>query len=111
MGRILVLTRNSDFHRLYSKGKATTHPILVTYVHQNREGYVRFGITTSGKIGNAVERNRCRRIIREAFSQLSSDIKEGIDLVFVARTKTKKVGTAEILYVMQTQLKAAGVMK
>lgn len=111
VSKIEVLTKNSDFHYIYSRGTAFTHPILVTYVKSNREGYVRYGITTSSKIGGAVERNRCRRIIKEAFATLSQSVAEGTDIVFVARSRTKTVKTKQVAKVMKAHLKSAGVLK
>lgn len=58
---------------------------------KNRAGVCRVGITTGKKIGNAVERNRSRRIIRAAFQSImkSGLINGNWDIVLVARTRTK----------------------
>ncbi len=107
-----VLKQNSDFRRAYGRGKSYSDPALVTYVlKNNRAGICRMGITTSKKIGNAVERNRCRRIIRAAFRELSPQIKAGCDIVFVARTKTKFIKSTEVKYYMLQHLTKAGVIK
>ena len=57
------------------------------------------------KVGNAVLRNRSRRIIREAFRILAPKVKKGTDLIFVARTKTAYVKSTELLLEMEKQLK------
>ncbi len=111
MARIVTLKRNSDFQRLYANGAATAFPLLVVYTGKNIDGCVRFGITVSTKIGNAVERNHCRRVIKSAFLELAPEIKEGTDLVFVARAKTKAAGTTEVAKVMRAALQKAGVLK
>ena len=74
MSDFVTLKSNSDFRRLYNRGKAITDPALVVYYSKNRAGICRIGITTSKKIGNAVERNRSRRVIREAFRQVCPDL-------------------------------------
>lgn len=66
MGEISVLNQNRDFRRIYAKGRAFVDSAMVTYVLKNKKGCVRCGITASKKIGCAVERNRARRVIREA---------------------------------------------
>ena len=66
MEKINSLTRNSDFRRAYTKGKSVVTPLVVVYLTRNRVKARRVGITTSKKIGNAVQRNRARRIIRAA---------------------------------------------
>ncbi len=107
-----VLKQNSDFRRAYGRGKSYSAPALVTYVlKNNRAGICRMGITTSKKIGNAVERNRCRRIIRAAFRELSPEIKGGYDFVFVARTRTKNLKSTDIKKDMLQHLTKAGVIK
>lgn len=111
MNGIITLKRNNDFRRLYSKGRSYASPVLVTYVMKNRRGEVRIGITTSKKIGKAVMRNRSRRIIREAYRQVSGDIRPGFDLVFVARGKTPFVKSTDVLCAMKKELKEAGVLR
>ncbi len=108
---IVTIKENRDFRRIYAKGKSYTSGILVTYVMRNRTHDVRIGITTGKKIGTAVQRNRSRRIIREAFRELAGDVKTGYDLVFVARSKTPFVKSYDILRSMKKELKEAGVLK
>lgn len=56
-----------------------------------RAAGVRLGITTSKKIGGAVQRVRARRVIREAYYAMNLDPAKHVDLVFVARTATTRV--------------------
>ena len=67
-------------------------------------------ITTSKKIGCAVERNRAKRVIRSAFSQLEDRLNGNYDIVFIARTKTSKVKMQQVLEQMEKQFKALGVI-
>lgn len=90
------ICKNNEFRRIYSKGKYYVSPVVVTYVLKNRTGTVRIGITTSKKIGNAVKRNRSRRIIREAVRQLSPGFISGYDYVFVARGKTPFMKSTDV---------------
>lgn len=71
---------------------------------------MRYGITTSKKIGCAVERNRAKRVIRSAFSQLEDRLNGNYDIVFIARTKTSKVKMQQVLEQMKKQFKALGVI-
>ncbi len=105
------MNRNTDFRRLYMRGKSFTHPALVTYVMRNRAGICRLGITTSKKTGNAVSRNRSRRVIRAAFYALSGEISGQWDIVCVARSRTKWVKSTELEKIMRKQLMAAGVIR
>lgn len=105
-----MLNTNSDFRRAYGRGKAYTNPALVTYVMKNRAGICRIGITSSKKIGIAVERNRARRVIRAAMYAMPP-LHGGYDIVFVARRKTVFTKSTEIAEVMKAQLISAGVIK
>ncbi len=111
MSEIITLKDNRDFRRLYNRGRSFASPLLVTYIMKNRLGEVRIGITTGKKIGKAVMRNRSRRIIREAFREISGKVTPGYDLVFVARSKTPFVKSYDILRTMKKELKDAGVLK
>ena len=104
MPKIVTLNRNGYFRRAYTRGKAYTDPALVTYVIKNGAGICRVGITTGKKIGNAVVRNRCRRIIRAAFYGLQGEIKSGYDIVFVARHKTASCKSTDIYNIMRRHL-------
>lgn len=110
MTKFAVINTNKDFRTLYYRGKSQVHPVLVTYVRKNRLGYPRAGITTGKKIGGAVQRNRCRRVIREAYRLLLPQIAGGWDLVFVARARTLKCKSTAVRAVMEEQLRAAGVL-
>lgn len=111
MAEIVSLKQNTDFHRAYARGKVKNDPALVSYVLKNRAGICRVGITTSKKIGCAVERNRCRRIIRAAYASLAAQCVGSWDIVFVARFKTKKLKSTDIAAVMKRQLSELGVIR
>ena len=105
-----TLKRNGDFRRAYGRGKSLSAPGLVTYAVHNRLGTCRYGITASKKVGGAVERNRCRRVIREAFRTLDEPLRGGWDLVFVARARTKDTKSTKIQDIMREQLRGLGVI-
>ena len=104
------LNLNKDFRRLYGRGKNFVHPLLVTYIMQNRRGVVRYGITTGKKVGGAVERNRARRVIeaaaREAFKGMDCG---GVDIVFVARSRTVTAKSYVVASVMKKHLSEGGI--
>lgn len=105
------ICENRDFRRAYARGKSFVTPVVVVYVLKNRCHCLRIGITTSKKIGNAVQRNRSRRVIREAARSLAPKIKDGYDLVLVARTKTPFVKSTEVTKALEQQLEKAGIFK
>lgn len=110
MKQTITLKQNFEFRRAYGKGISFQSPALVLYVLKNRAGICRIGITTSKKIGNAVERNRCRRVIRAAYRKLEPKIIGNYDFVFVARGKTKYVKSTELEKTMNDFFIEAGVI-
>lgn len=109
MQNMITLNRNKDFNRLYSRGRSYVEQCVVVYVLKNRLKQVRIGITTSKKIGNAVKRNRARRLIRESCRKLLPNVRPGVDLVFVARKKTTLVKCDEVLKAILKALKEANI--
>ena len=106
-----TITDNCDFRRAYARGKVFTNPALVTYVRKNRAGICRVGITASKKIGNAVQRNRARRVIRAAYLSLPEALSGNYDIVFVARTRTVRAKSTDLIPVIRQHLSAAGVIE
>lgn len=104
MNKRTTLKLNKEFKRLYFRGKSAVHPLLVTYAIKNRLGRNRIGITVTKKIGKAVCRNRCKRIIRAAFQQLEPSLEPGWDFVFVARMKTPQAKSTDLVPVMKKQI-------
>ena len=110
----VVLNQNTDFRRLYKRGVSYTNPALVIYVMKNRAGICRIGVTSSKKIGNAVQRNTSRRKVRAAFAAVykeHADEMQGFDLVFVCRTRTRLKKSTALEVIMTGQLKEAGIIK
>lgn len=97
MNKKEIIKKNREFRRLYSKGKYIASQNVVTYAIKNKLNRTRVGITTSKKTGNAVKRNRSRRIIRAAYASLKPFVKKGFDIVFVSRQKTGEIKMQEVL--------------
>lgn len=93
------------------QGEKLCLPLVVVYALKNRTKNVRVGITTSKKVGNAVQRNRSRRVIREAFRALAPRVRPGFDLVLVARGKTPYVKSTDVRRQLERQLQAAGLLR
>lgn len=111
MEKLVPICRNNDFRRIYARGKSYVSPLVVVYALKNRTKNVRVGITTSKKVGNAVQRNRSRRVIREAFRALAPRVRPGFDLVLVARGKTPYVKSTDVRRQLERQLQAAGLLQ
>jgi len=85
MERQIRLRRTEDVQRVYDEGRSWTHPLLVLIVRPRDGGLTRIGVTASRRVGNAVERNRAKRLLREAARHLYPEFGSGLDVMLVAR--------------------------
>ena len=84
--RIVSLKENHLFAKSYRKGRCFSGKYIAVYVLKNYDkNLTKLGITVSKSRGNAVKRNRTKRIIREAYRVFHPFIKEGYIIVIVAR--------------------------
>ena len=104
------LTANGDFRALYHRGRSAVHAGVVVYVRPNRKKGLRLGITTGKKLGNAVQRNRCRRIIREGFRLLVPHIVGQWDIVCVARHRALTMKSPQMQAALAKLLREVGVI-
>ena len=98
------LKLNHLFRRLYQKGKSAANKYLVVYCRRNGSSENRIGYTVSAKLGHAVVRNRMRRRLREICRLNQQQLKQGYDVVIVARSAAVEASfallTDNFLYLM-----------
>ncbi len=109
--KIVKLKENRDFRRVYGKGKSYVCPYFVIYVCPSRKDNVRLGITAGKKIGNAVKRNRAKRVITAAFSAVYPYLSAGNDFVIVARTRILNAKSTTIASLLLKMLNKSGALK
>jgi ribonuclease P protein component len=98
------LTRSADFDRVYRRGRSAATRSFVLYAFPSATGddeerpdsepAVRLGVSVGRKVGGAIERNRVKRVLREAFWALDEQLPEDHDFVIVARAGAAEVADA-----------------
>ncbi len=87
MKKDATIKENRTFRRIYNKGRSAVTPFLVLYCRPNGGKRNRLGVTVSTKLGCAVVRNRARRRLREVYRLAQPDMKQGYDVILVARSR------------------------
>ena len=99
------LSRSAEFERVYRHGRSTANRHLVLYTFPNPAARrPRLGLSVSRKVGGAVQRNRVKRLLREAFSHEEISLKPGQDVVVVARPPAGELAEREGLSGVESAL-------
>ena len=86
MKRCFRLTGSTDFKRVRRSGKSYAHPLVVLYALKSEKSGLRVGVSAGLAVGNAVKRNRAKRLLRAAMNELLPQTALGSDLLLIARS-------------------------
>lgn len=90
------LRRSADLKRVRQHGESRRHPLAILIAYPNDLEISRFAFIASRRVGNAVERNRGRRLLREVVRLHLSEITSGYDFVFITRQATPNASYEDV---------------
>jgi ribonuclease P protein component len=108
------LSRSAEFDRVYREGRSHANRYLVVYSfpREGDEADPRLGVSVGRKVGGAVERNRVKRLLRDAFWACADELPDGHDFVVVARPEAGELaqrdGEAGVEAALRELLEKAG---
>lgn len=91
------IRKRAEYLRVQTSGRKLTSPKLLTFFLRSEHPHPRLGVTVSKKVGNAVRRNRVKRLLREAYRLQKRQLPAGADVVFVARAEAAEATFAQVV--------------
>ena len=110
MNKRFRLKKSSDFQRVRRFGKAIAHPFVVLLYLPNDLEQIRVGVAAGKRIGNAVQRNRAKRVLRAAIQPHLPRLMAGNDLVLIARESILETNARDISQILYKQLVKASLI-
>lgn len=111
VNRHFRLTRSSDYKRVRQMGRSHAHPLLVLITHFTGQETSQFAVSASRSVGGAVQRNRAKRLVREALRQWLPSVAPGWQVILLCRRGAGQARFEDIQQVVQRLLVRAQLLK
>lgn len=108
--KINRIKSKKGFQLVYTSGRSVVDSLSVIYVLASPAEEVKIGLAVGKKLGNAVLRNRVKRMMREAFRKRINEIKSNTNIIWVARKKLIAADYKTYDRVLMRLVKRAGLM-
>jgi len=95
--------------RVRRAGESYAHPLLVLIIKAGKDPISRFAVMAGRSIGNAVQRNRAKRLLRAALREVIAEIQPGFQGILIARKPILDVTSRETSQALSSLLQEAGI--
>lgn len=106
-----VLSGKRNFDVVYKKGKSIGHKYVVVFYKKNDLSYNRIAFLASKKVGNAVMRNRARRLMKESVRLMDDFDFTGYDIIFIARNTINNRKCADVKKSIEAAIRKTAINK
>lgn len=111
MNKKFRLRSTLDIKRVRKTGRSIAHPLLVIVYSPNNLTHPRIGVSTSRRVGGAVQRNRAKRVIREGIRPFVSNLKDNLDIVILSRKPILNCKSQEVEAAIKQTLLRGNLLK
>jgi ribonuclease P protein component len=105
-----VLRNQADFDAVYNKGKSIGDKYVVVFYLKNQLDHNRTGFLATKKVGNSVERNRARRLMKESYRHFRDTIPTGYDIIIIARNTISGRSFREVDQSIRNAFRRTGII-
>ena len=111
MKRGLRLSQSADVKGVRRKGRAHAHPFVVLFEAANGLDKSRIAVSAGKGVGNAVQRNRAKRVLKAAISPLAEQLEPGYDILLQARVGIRPAKSADVQTALKELLRKARLLR
>ena len=106
-----IIRNKFEFNRVYSKGRSYVNHMMIIHVINSDNIKGKVGFAVGKKIGNAVVRNRLKRLMREAYRISQHDINQNVSMILIARKPLVDVKSDAVQKAFISLCKKAKILK
>ncbi|MFH1446576.1 MAG: ribonuclease P protein component [Chloroflexota bacterium] len=111
MKRSFRLKSSEEIKHIRQAGISYSTPLVVLITLPNQSSQTRIAVVASRSVGGAVQRNRCKRLIREAAAPFIEQIQTGNDIIIIARSRLIGVEFEQVIQAIESLLEKSKLIR